>query len=247
MNTPGVVAYTWGASGQGGPPPCASTMIFRIVEGSYPCGGICDVPLPFWAPEAPTDQLRQWTGTLNDMAPAGIYQFSFDPDTQRLTIETLNSVYFRPAPYENAAIWTGFTQTMTGTAQRWTGASPPACVMPLAGVTVEPAEDGDRVDLQAYRHRRSIATVWGNHALQRVTLVGSIQGGFGANGQATAAAFCLNGRLRIYQGDSNTQPYSPSNVGGYVDGFVIAATDPTEDGDLGEFVTLKLLMAVPRG
>lgn len=241
MITPGIVAYSFGGGvAVGGPPPCAATCVFQVHEASGNQFAVIGEPLPFWAPEAATDQLQAWAASINGSGAAGVYAFTYDPATQRMTAHTINGVAFRPVPFENAALWTGFTQTMSGTATSWTGHSAPLAVTPLAGVTVEPAEDAARVELHTYRHQRAVSTVWGNHQLHQITLIGSTR--YPMN----MPAFALSGRVRVYQGHGNIADYSPTNPGGVVDGFVVTTTDATQDGDMGEFVTCKLLLAVPR-
>ena len=77
----------------------------------------------------------------------------------------------------------------------------------------------------------------------------------GADGSAVGAAdirafdpgYVMTGRVRISQVNMNYAAYSQSNLGGVVDGFVVATTDLVEDGDIGELWTVTMLVAVPRG
>jgi len=193
-------------------------------------------------PELFETQLVTWQTHLFTYTPAGVYTCTYDATTQRVTLATTNGTGFRPVMPGNLAVWLGFTQDLSsGWAESWEGESAPAAVAELLGVTVEPAEDAARVDLAEHRHGRSVATVWGNHQVHRVHLVFSRT----TTLAQIAAGYLTTGRVRIWQAGDST-PYSATNVDGYIDGYVIAADDPTEDGDVGELWTLNLLIGVAR-
>ena len=193
-------------------------------------------------PAAPTlfsAQLTAWGSTLTTGAPAGVYAVTYDETTQRVTIQATSGTPFRPVMIGNGAAWLGFTQTLAGWATSWTAESAPSAIAELLGVTVEPAELASRIELTSYRHGRSIAIGWGNHLTHRVRLVFSRS----TTLSQIAAGYLTAGRVRIWQ-DGDATAYSASNPGGYVDGYVIAADDPTEAGDVGELWTLDLVVGV---
>lgn len=192
-------------------------------------------------PELFETQLTTWQTHLFTYTPAGIYTCTYDASTQRVTIATSNAVNFRPVMDGNLASWLGFTQVLAGWADSWTGASAPAAVAELLAVTVEPAEDAARVDLSEYRHGRAVATVWGNHQVHRVRLVFSRT----TTLAQIQAGYLQAGRVRIWQAGDATA-YSATNVDGFIDGYVLAADDPSEDGDIGELWGLSMLVGVAR-
>jgi len=59
------------------------------------------------------------------------------------------------------------------------------------------------------------------------------------------AGYVTTGRVRLWQNVLDAAAYSPTHPGGYVDGWVVAANDPTEDGDTGSLWTLSMVLAVP--
>ncbi len=195
------------------------------------------------APSRFRDALAHWQTTLNLPAPAGTpsgtHTFSYDSSTRRVTLAS--TVNMRPLMPDNAATWLGLTQDLSaGWATSWQGASAPAGIVELVGVTVEPAEDWSAIDLSEYRHGRAVASVWGNHQVHQAQLLFTADEVDQIN-----AGYVTAGRVRIYQ-DTDTTAYSATNIDGYVEGFVLACDTPTEDGDAPELWTLRMLIGVPR-
>lgn len=241
-----IVAYTYANGNAYGLPHPAfnATATLGVVEQGTP-GTTTYVrpttPKPFYAPEEATDQLRNWDTGLDAHTPAGYYSVTYSPTTKRVTIASTNSTAFRPVMVEAGAVWSGFTQDLSsGWALSWTAEDPPAAVCELIAVTVEPAEDSARVDLHEYRQGRAVAVAWGNHQVHKVTLYVKAE-----DLRALDPGYLVTGRVRIIQGPDTT-PYSATNPDGVVDGYVIASTDPAEDGDVGEVWTVNLLVGVPR-
>ncbi len=201
------------------------------------------VPKPFYDPTEP-DQLAAWNTAMDAYTPAGHYAVSYSTTAKRVTVSTTNYTPFRlvfaelPGP-----TWTGFLSGLGGAgsyAYSWTASDAPAAACELLGVTVEPAEDAARVDLHEYRHGRAVAVAWGNHQIHKVTLYLKSE-----DLRVLDPGYLVTGRVRITQGTDATA-YGPTNPGGVVDGYVIASTDPVEDGDLGEVWTVNLLVGVTR-
>ena len=215
-----------------------ATSTIAVIEESSPVTTTYARPI---VPTLFTTQLSAWTTTLSLEAPAGVYACSYDAVTQRVTIESTNATAFRPVMSGNAAVWLGFSQTLAGYALTWTGESAPAAVAELVGAMVQPAEDAARVDLERYRHGRAVAVAWGNHQTHRVRLVFARSTAL----DAIAAGYLTTGRVRVWQCGDLTA-YSPTNIDGYIDGYVIAADDPIESGDVGELWTLDLVVGVAR-
>jgi len=243
-NGPRVMAYAYSEGPVGGQGLSTAALVamstLAVTEQGTPGTTTYARPL---APELFETQLATWAASLSAAptqgAPSGTYAISYDAATQRVTIETTNAVAFIPAMLGNLATWLGFTQTLAGWATSWTGESAPAAIAELIGVTVEPAEEAARVDLTSYRHGRSIAVAWSNHNTHRVKFTFSRS----TTLAQIKAGYLTTGRVRLWQcGDATA--YSASNPDGYVDGFVIAADEPTEDGDIGELWTLDLVVGV---
>ncbi len=244
-----IVAYTYASPdwiAYGVPPSFAATSDVGVIEQATPGTTTYDrplVPLPFYAPEMATDQLRTWATNLSGSAPlgapAGLYTATYSPTTKRVTISTTNGTAFRLVLPADAAVWTGFTQSLGSSyATSWTAASAPAAVCELLGVDVEPAEDASTVELHQYRHGRAVAIAWGNHSIHQVTLYLKAD-----DLRVLDPGFLVTGRVRIYAG-ADTADYSETNPDGVLDGFVVASTDAEEDGDIGEVWTIRLLVAL---
>jgi hypothetical protein len=232
-----------GAAGSAAGPTAAlqTVQTLAVVESTSPGTTTYErpaVPLLF------SDLLALWATDLSRAmpwgAPAGIYSCAYSATSKRVTIATTNGVAFKPSPVGNELDYLGITQAIGGYATSWEGASAPLGIAELLGVTVEPAEDWAVSDLTRYRHGRAVAPAWGNHQVHAVKLF--------ARSSATAAlaaGYLTTGRVRIYQGDTGSA-YSPTNIDGYVDGYVLAASDLETDGDDESLWILDLLVAVQR-
>lgn len=246
-NGPRIEAYCYsegpvggqGVSGATGPDANAT---MALIEQGTPGTTTYARPL---VPTLFRDQLTaiaaSWSAAAPQGAPAGTYTLTYDTAAQVVTCATTNATSHRPVMVENMALWSGFTQDLSsGWATSWTAASRPTGIAEVIGVTVEPASDAAIVELAEYRHGRAVATVWGNLQRHRVLLA------FNAATKAQIKqGFLTTGRVRIWQfGDAGA--YSPTNVDGYIDGWVIDASRPIEDGDVGELWTLEMVIGVAR-
>ncbi len=123
----------------------------------------------------------------------------------------------------------------------YTGSTPRA-IVPTVAVGIDIADPGERVDLRVWRHERSDALWWGNHTTHRVELLLT---------QAAADLLlegpCSRGRVRIYQTETpaTETAYSASNVGGYLDGYVIGITSVEGLGESDQLVRVVLIVGVP--
>ena len=238
---PRIVAYTWTSGTTSGLPGALdATSTLGLREQATPLAPVYvrpAVPVPLYAPDAATDQLTEWETLADASALAGNYALSYSPTTRRVTIAS--SEAFQPILPEATAAWLGMTQTITGYATSWTGDAEPAGIMELIGATVEPVEDWALIDFEAYRHGRVRSVGWGNHYVARVVLVVRAA-------RYAGKPYCMTGRVRIVQSDSVTDPYSPSEPGGVVDGYVVGVGDVTEIGDTGETLTIPMVLAIPR-
>lgn len=238
VNGPRIAAYSYSEG-----PETGSSAEFDCTQTMAVVEWLTDPTVTYVRPTTPqhfVDLLAAWNTLLDTHTPDGLYTVTHDATTGQVTIASTNGTDFRPVMRGNVAEWAGFTQTLAGFAQTWTGASRAAGMADLIGVTVEPAEDVARIDLAEYRHGRAVATVWGNHQTHAVALLFDA-----ATKDQIEAGYLTTGRVRIWQAGDATA-YSPANVDGYVDGYVIACGDPTEEGDDGELWILRMLVGVPR-
>lgn len=192
-------------------------------------------------PRLLTDQLSDIQATLDAQTPAGTYSLTWSSATNRITLASTNATNHRPSMVGNGANWLGFTQALVGWALTWTADSAPQAVAKLLGVTIEPAEDWAQIDFAAYRHGRVASIGWGNHFAFNVVAHFS-----GENIATMLAGYLTTGRVRIHQDETDANPYSATHPGGYVDGWVVVADEPTEEGDTGDLWSLRMVLAVPR-
>jgi hypothetical protein len=124
----------------------------------------------------------------------------------------------------------------------YTSFATPQAIVPTVSVDVEIAEPGERVDLRVWRHERSDALWWGNHTTHRVTLLLTQ-----ANAQLLLEGPCSRGRVRIYQTEtpSTETAYSASNVGGYIDGYVVGVTAVDSRGESDQLCRVSMIVGVP--
>lgn len=198
------------------------------------------------APTRFDDALATWETSINLPAPAGspsgIYAITYDSVTKRVTIATSNSVAFRPFLPGSVGPYLGFTTALTGWQTSWTADSAPLGATELLGATVKPSQDAARITLEEFRHGRSAAISFGNLATfeVRVWLNRAIGGGL--------SPWVTTGRVRVQQGDGGSydSPWSTTNLGGYVDGYVVQTSDLKGFGPTEEWLAFDLLIAVAR-
>lgn len=240
---PRVVAYTWTSGTTAGDPgdlDATSTLGIREQATSGTLSYVRPaVPMPLYAPQAATDQLRQWKAGADALPSASVYTLTYSPTTRRVTLAS--TVDWRPVLPENTLQWLGFIEppSILAWATSWTGDAEPSAIMELLGATVDAVEDWALVDLSLYRHGRARAVGWGSHYAARVAL--HVRADRYAGKQ-----HCLTGRVQIVQIDSVTTPYSPDNPGGIVDGFVVAVGDVSEIDSEGQVLQVPMVLAVPR-
>ncbi len=196
------------------------------------------------SPKLFTDLRTGWAATLNAHAPAGQYTILYNALTARVVVQSTNGTHFRPKMVGSAAQYLGFTQDLSGAAgwaTSWTGASAPLAVCELVGCTVQPPEDGAKVETTRYRHGRMWPVGWGNTLLYKVTLWIRQQ-----DAQHLSAGWCVTGRIRLYQDTANITQYAATNLGGYVDGFVVSAANLRAYGAAEDFLSLDMTLAVAR-
>lgn len=193
-------------------------------------------------PKVFSEALDAWRALLDAYTPAGLYAISYDSSSRRVTIASTNNVYFRPVWTfdHDLAYWLGFdplaayafATTHTGTA------IPLGRVDPL-GVDLEAPDDAAKVDLQQLRLGRAVAPVFGNHQLVQVGLVVP-------RAAAPASwAWVTTGRVRIWP-TADVNPYSPANLDGYLDGYVVEQPGWEQLGVDEGLAVLQLVMAVDR-
>ncbi len=243
-------AYSEGPSAVGAAAPATAkyqgVQTLAVIEQAYPADTTYARPstATLW-----DDLLVSWGVSLSSAYPmgghAGHYAITYSTTTQRVTIASTNGVAFRPVMVGQGNVYLGFTQDLSsaaGWATTWTGASAPRGVVELVGLTVKPAEDGAKVTLTRYRHGRGVATGWGNTYVHHVTIWMRAEDGITGN---LNKGWCVTGRVRFYQGATLTA-YSPTNLAGYLDGYVVNASGLKAYGTSEDFLTMDLTIATGR-
>lgn len=189
------------------------------------------------SPQRFSTQLATWKTQLDAAIPAGApWTCGYNATTKRVTISS-TGLAWTPVMPGNTDQWIGFISF--GAAVSHPCANPPAGRAELLGVTVEAAEDWTQTELAKYRHGRANAIVWGNHQVHKVTLHTSMDGYY-----SMGIGYLQSGRVRIYQDSANTSPYAVDNLGGYVDGYVIACGPAVEQGE--QWWSWEMLLGVSR-
>lgn len=148
-----------------------------------------------------------------DPASSGVYSFSYDPESNRVTLACggVPSVAFSFGG--QLARGLGFGGSLSG-ALSYTAASPPRLAAPLLGVDVEVSTPRADQELREFRHGRHSALFFSNSTSFRCVLTferskcpGLVDG------------FGLAGRVRVWTGGA-LSGYSDTNITGYLDGFI---------------------------
>lgn len=191
-------------------------------------------------PTAPT----LWTNLLTTWASSLSAQTSGTVAISWLTtghVRITSTVPVAPVFPGSAASYLGITQDILTLATTWTGASPATGAVRLVGCTVRPPEDGSKVSLDTFRHGRAWATAWSAFDTQKVTIYLKA-----TDGDVLGGGWCVTGRIRLYQDETVLTAYSSTNLAGYVDGYVIESSGLKAYGASEDFLSLELLLAVPR-
>ena len=188
---------------------------------------------------APT-RFRAAMAAWGGMQGAG-YTLSYSATTRRVTIS--HAAAHTLDMSAGTARLLGFTGAPYGAATSHTGEVVPAGIAECVAIDVYPREDGARIDLRSYRHARSLATTSGNAQVFSCEIVlRESDLGLVIPDGSFAAGYLLAGKLRIERGDAAA--YTASNPDGYLDGHVVAIESITQSRATGEFIILRILLAV---
>ena len=189
------------------------------------------------------DALTAWETELNSAAGlSGTYSVSYNTTTNRVTISS--NVSFSLGFIGNTATILGFSSNSYASATSRTGEQVPAGKIKLLGRTMAPAEHGEQVEVRTYRHQRALSIGWGNMQIFKIKL-------FFTSDQVPAllpkyaadkSGYCLTGRVRITGLDSGA--YSPTNVDGYTEGYVVTTEALEAAGDTEGFFSLSMVLGV---
>lgn len=189
------------------------------------------------APAVFSDALTEWKAYFDLHTPAGLYSITYSSTTRRVTIASTNGTSFKPIFSGNLATFLGFGSGPFAFATSHTGTAIPAGVMELIGAECEAPEDATDLDALRLRHGRAYVCAFGNHMVQRIGLLC-----LSAYAPSTLA-YISTGKVRVYV-TSDSNPYSVSNLDGYVEGHVIDHEGFDVLGNAAELTELRLTLAV---
>lgn len=192
---------------------------------------------------APATFLNQ-LGNLKARADALVgaqapWTFAYDATTQRVTIAS-NGGNFAYSLIGNLAALLGMPSTGAG-ASHFIGTSAPIGLIDLRGCEVEPPQDASRLDLQRYRHGRVVVAAWGcaQTFKARIWLAA-------ADVATWQQGYIMAGKVRLTQASGGGSAYSPTNLGGYVDGWIVSSGRPVYYGQREDVVSIDLVIASAR-
>jgi|DEB0MinimDraft_10_1074344.scaffolds.fasta_scaffold13240_2 hypothetical protein len=166
-----------------------------------------------------TDALSDWQTQIDSSATlVDSYTIAWSSNAVMVTNDNANT--FTLALSGNLATALGFSSTPQTGADSYSSDQTPLVRFDDIRVQVTPPTSGGDVALREYAHgrARSIAfgavdvfacRLWVPHAV-----AGALFGGY-----------CASGKVRLWCDSSNGSAYSSSNLGGYLDGYVLALTD----------------------
>jgi hypothetical protein len=219
--------------------PVAATVLPRILSTSYSEGPTTGSTASFVATNTLTlntgagsvyvrssapfnfeDLLVDLTTQANANVPAGaLWSFRYDANAKRVTVESGAGSTFSYAQQGNLFAYLGMNPTDSG-ARTYTGWKAPQGALECLSLEVDPPTDASRVDLAQFRHGRSLATVWGSAMTFRCRAwISSV------DREVWQAGYVTTGLVRVYQAGGATTPYSATNIGGYIEGHVVATSD----------------------
>ena len=158
------------------------------------------------------DLITQATANVPSGAP---WSFRYDANSKRFTIESGTGGTFSYALGGNLAAYLGMGAT-GDSASTYAGWKAPQGVLECLSIEVDPPQDASRMDLATFRHGRSLATIWGSVMTFRCRAWIS-----SADRAAWQAGYLTTGKVRVYQAGGALTPYSATNIGGYLEGFIV--------------------------
>ena len=202
-------------------------------------GGAAVDTITLAAPAVFTAALTEWQSGLNaSVALAGVYAVAYSATTRRVTISA--DVVFALTFDGNLGDALGFTAGPWAGANTYTGDVAPRARLDEVAIDTESLQAVEDVDLETYRHGRSRATVFGNTHLYSCGLLMSR-----SVADRFLPSYALAGRVRVYQ-SADVAAWSATNPDGYLDGYARGLSDPATIGTSEAWVSVRLLVAVPR-
>jgi len=181
--------------------------------------------------------LIYWADTASAALAAGVYSFSHDSDTNRVTLRTTNSTNFTVTFIGHVGKVLGFANASYSGDDTYTGESEPLALFTPAGVDCEVPEPKVRTDLVEYRHGRMTSTSFSNHLFADLTLWFTR-----TNADLFLTSCCTSGKVRV-KFDSSTA-FSTEAPDGYIDGFVYRTPSITTIGEDENFVGVEMSVAM---
>ena len=219
----------------------SATQQLTIDEG----GGAQTVLLP--GPAVFTQALLNLAAAANSLGLANTYAFTWNAATQTVDITGTGApaINFTLAfdgnlhnalGFATAAGYAGAT-SYTGDRARALARFDAPDHVKIEWATIR---EGPEVEMKRYRHGRHRAVAWGNHDLFDLEVWSS------SDAEADFhASYCHAGLVRYYP-SALTTPYSATNPGGYVDGYVAGVADLDTEGVAEDWVTEQVTIAASR-
>lgn len=229
-----IEAYSYGSSNAA---HISTNRIEVDEQGGAPVAVIVQDPFVF------SDALSAYGSELTN-ASAFNYSVSYDATIQRVTITQVGGLGFKPVftgvGGAQIAAFLGFNAAASyAYDSAHQGTLPPAGRLECVGIECQPPQDASRVEIQRFRLGRAMAPIFGNHSLFDLQLV------FKTANVTADWSWLTTGRVRAYISASAT-PYSPSNLGGYIDGYVRASNNLELLGQDQGLAVVPLIVAVSR-
>ena len=173
--------------------------------------------------------------------PAGApWSCRYDSTSKRVTLESGTGGTFTHAHYGNLAAFLGMGATGTG-ARTYTGWKAPAGALECLSLEVDPPHDASRLDVATFRHGRSVATVFGNSITFKCRAwIAS------ADKDIWQAGYVTTGKVRVYQAGGSTTPYSATNLGGYLEGYIVSTSELQVHGNNENVLSWTFTLVQPR-
>ena len=189
-----------------------------------------------------TEALAAWNTELNTASSlSGVYSVSLDTASNRVVIATTNSVSFTVTFQGNLSVALGFSSTSYGSSTSHVGDLTPGVHVPLVARECHPATSTEQVEMRTYRHQRAYSIGFSNSIAWKLQLYFSssdLPAAFSRDA-SVKSGYSLTGRVRV---SGNGSPYSVSNLGGYLDGFVVGTGNLLGSGDAEEFLQLTMIL-----
>jgi len=178
--------------------------------------------------------LQYWYEAANVALAGGVYLFSYDSTTKRVTLKTTNATTFAITFTGSVNTALGFRDSSYSGSTSYVGEVAPLAIYELLGIEGEIPDANVRSDLVEYRHGRTTSSTFSNHLIADLTLW--------TDDANLLSSFCSTGKVRVTF--DSTDAFASAVPLGYLDGFVYSTPRIESIGPDEGYLAIDMALAI---